>query len=108
MREHIEADEEFYITTNTVFRIGKHALELFESSEPNEKRQFLNFLLQNCRLSGKNLYFDLRSPFDKVITTANQPIGLAWQDDLRTLVWHVLFPYPSVSLNQTSQLLDLV
>ena len=84
MQEHSEADEEFYITANTVFNLGNRALEIFESSETNEKRQLLNYLLQNCRLSGKNLVFTLRSPFDKVIATRNRPIGLRGLDDVRT------------------------
>ncbi len=80
MKSHSGADEEFYITANTVFNLGKRALEIFESSEPTEKRQLLNYLLQNCRLSGKTLGFTLRSPFDKVVLTSTHPIGLRGQD----------------------------
>lgn len=55
MEEYTRADENYYIVANTVLSLSNRALEIFESSEVNEKRQLLNFLLQNCRLSGKNL-----------------------------------------------------
>ena len=80
LQEHTQADENYHITASTVFSLANRALEIFESSEPNEKRQLLGFLLQNCRLSGKKLYFDMRSPFDAIIKTAHQPLGLPLRD----------------------------
>lgn len=79
MSIHSEADEEFYLIANTILNIAKRALEIFKSSEVPEKRQLLNFLLQNCQLEGKNLVFSMRSPFDKILATSNQPIGLRVQ-----------------------------
>lgn len=76
MQKHSDADEEFYITANTVLNLAKRALEIFESSEPKEKRQLLDFLLQNCRLYGKKLDFDLRFPFNIILETASYPLGL--------------------------------
>lgn len=86
MHIHSDADEEFYLTANMVLNLAKRALYIFESSEVNEKRQFLNFLLQNCRLSGKKLEFDLRKPFDRVLATSNQPIGLRTWDNVRKAI----------------------
>ncbi len=65
--EYTRADESFHIAASTVFSLANRALEIFESSEPNEKRQLLSFLTQNCRLSQKNLSFELRSPFNLLI-----------------------------------------
>jgi len=76
MRIHSEADEKFYLTANTVLNVAKRALEIFKSSEVPEKRQFLNFLLQNCELQGKKLEFSLRNPFDRILATRNRPIWL--------------------------------
>ena len=76
MRIHSDADEEFYLTANTVLNVAKRALEIFKSSEVLEKRQFLNFLLQNCELQGKKLEFSLRKPFDAVLELATCPTGL--------------------------------
>ncbi len=64
MQDHSSADEQFYITANMTLNIAQRAKEIFLSSEPEEKRQFLGFLLQNCTLDEKKLYFSLRSPFN--------------------------------------------
>ncbi len=76
LQEHTKADEEYHITASTVFSLANRALEIFESSEVQEKRQLLGYLLQNCRLSGKKLGFNLRSPFDVILKTSHQLIGL--------------------------------
>ncbi|OHA58286.1 MAG: hypothetical protein A2571_03465 [Candidatus Vogelbacteria bacterium RIFOXYD1_FULL_44_32] len=79
MHIHSDADEEFYLTANMVLKLAQRALQIFKSSEVHEKRQFLNFLLQNCQLEGKNLTFSMRYPFDRILATSNQPIGLPRQ-----------------------------
>ena len=73
LREYDNADEKFYITANTVLNLCRYALDIFKSSEPNEKRQELNYLFQNCRLNGKKLEYALRKPFDSVAKYANCP-----------------------------------
>ena len=67
MTRYTNADENYYITANTVLNLAKKAYEIFKSSEVSEKRQLLNFLLQNCKLQGKNLSFELKTPFDTVL-----------------------------------------
>ena len=47
--------------------VTNRASEIFESSEPKEKQQFLNFLLQNCRVSDKKLLFDVKKPFVGIV-----------------------------------------
>ncbi len=48
--------------------LAKKAYEIFQSSEePEGKWQFLNFLLQNLKLEGKKLQFELKTPFDTVL-----------------------------------------
>jgi len=74
MDEYTQADENYHITVGTVFALANRAKEIFESSEPNEKRQLLNFLVQNCRLSGRKLVFDVRSPFNVIAETSHQPL----------------------------------
>ena len=80
MEEHSEADGEFYLTANTVFNLAKRAVEVFESSEIPEKRQFLTFLLQNLTLDGQNLRFSLKEPFNTIAATRHQPIGFRDRD----------------------------
>ncbi len=87
LEEYTRADENYHIAAATVFSLANRALEIFESSEVNEKRQLLNFLLQNCRLSGKNLAFELRSPFGMMLEYAHHPSVLPLVDRLGTLDW---------------------
>jgi len=61
--KHQKADKEFYITIAMIMSLAKRAYSLFKSSEPMEKRAFINFLFQNSKLSGKNLTFTLKKPF---------------------------------------------
>jgi len=74
MQEHSDADKNFYLTANAVFNLGKRAVEIFESSEVDEKRQLLGYLLQNCTLSGRKLGFTLQEPFNLMVETKHQPI----------------------------------
>lgn len=76
LQDHTHADENYYITASTVFSLAKRAKVLFESSEVEEKRAILNYLLQNCTANGKKLEFSLRSPFNHILEFANQPTWL--------------------------------
>ncbi len=76
LEEHTYADENYYITASTVFSLAKRAKELFESSEVEEKRAILNYLLQNCVANGKKLGFSLRSPFNHILEFSKQPTWL--------------------------------
>lgn len=70
INKHDKADKKHYITANTILNLAQRAKEIFESSEPQEKRQLLNFLLQNLELKDKNLQYKLKTPFDTVLSTS--------------------------------------
>jgi len=53
LSKHDTADKTYHITANTVLNLAQRALEIFESSEPQEKRQLLNFVFQNLELRQK-------------------------------------------------------
>ena len=67
LAKHDKADKEYHITANTVLNLAQRALEIFESSEPQEKRQLLNFVFQNLELRQKNLEYKLKTPYDTVL-----------------------------------------
>ena len=67
MQKYDIADENYYITVNTVLNVAQRASEIFESSEADEKRQLLNFLLQNLKLKEKTLQFELKKPFNYIV-----------------------------------------
>lgn len=67
MRQLDNADKKYYITANTILSLAKNAHNLFKSSEPEEKRQLVNFVFQNLKLDGKNLLFETKTPFKEVL-----------------------------------------
>ena len=67
------ADESFYLNVNMLLHVVKKASVLFENSEPDTKRQILNFLLQNCELDEKKLNFTLKKPFDGLLLAQRFP-----------------------------------
>lgn len=67
MQKYDIADENYYITVNTVLNVAQRAQEIFTSSEPNEKRQLLNFLVQNLKLQEKELQLELKQPFGFIV-----------------------------------------
>ena len=87
MQRHSEADESYYITADRVLNLAKRAYEIFESSEVPEKTQLLNFLLQNLKLQGKKLSFELKTPFDTMLQVHNCSIMGGLRDAFRTIDW---------------------
>ena len=71
--DHTNADKEFHITASTVLNLAKQATEIIKSSESEEKRQFMSYLLQNCLLNGRNLDFTLRNPFNLIAKYSSYP-----------------------------------
>jgi len=68
--EHTRADHDYKTTVGTVVSVARRAREIFDSSETYEKRQFINFLIQNPVLKNKELDFELRKPFKLVLDLA--------------------------------------
>lgn len=60
-------DKSDYITAKSILFLAQRAPEIIKCSEPEEKRQFVNFLFQNLELDGENLDFKLKTPFDTVL-----------------------------------------
>jgi hypothetical protein len=85
--KHDTADKNYYITANTIFFLAQRAREVFDSSEVPEKRQLLNFLLQNCELKGKKLEYQLKSPFDTILLACRCSEMLPFLNVFRTLDW---------------------
>ena len=65
-------DESFYLTTAYLVELASRGPQLFESSEPAEKRQILQIVLRNLRLEGEKLRYDLLFPFDVIVKYASR------------------------------------
>ena len=84
-QEHSSGDKNFYITANKILDLSQRAWELFQNSEPQEKTQLLSFLLQNLVLQGRNLLFEVKTPFNGIIEYAKSGYGLPSLPVYRTL-----------------------
>ena len=78
-----KADEEYYITCGYLLKLASKAGELFESSEPDEKREILKLLLRNCTLDGTSVCYDLKKPFDTLLNVGSRHIWLGTEDIFR-------------------------
>ena len=87
MQSYTDADENYYLTANITLNLAKKAYEIFQSSEPEEKWQFLNFLLQNLKLEGKRLNFELKTPFNTVLQASKCSNLLPILDAFRMVNW---------------------
>lgn len=76
----VDADQSYHITAKTVLSLAQRAEQIFDSSEIPEKRQLLEFVLQNPEVKGKNLEFTIRKPFDLMAKVKGSPILLRRQD----------------------------
>ncbi len=76
LSEHNRADNDYKTTISTVFTIAKRAKDIFDSSEVDEKRQILSYLLQNSTLDQRKPYFIMRSPFNLILDLADHPVWL--------------------------------
>lgn len=70
-----EADKQFYITIGYLLAIFQHAEKLFEIADVSEKRQIVSLILSNLQLDGKNLIFNLKEPFDKLVNLSKGSYG---------------------------------
>jgi len=66
------------MTLESLISLASRAVELFERSKAEEKRQLIAFVFSNLRLRGKKLEFALRSPFDLMV---NRPDYSSWLGD---------------------------
>ena len=80
LEQHTDADYDYSTQVATVLDLSRRIKEIFESSETEEKRQILNYLLQNPTVKGKKLEFELRKPYNLVLELASCPDWLREQD----------------------------
>ncbi len=80
LEEHTKGDYDYQTTVASVFSIARRSMQIFESSEVDEKRQFINYLIQNPTVSGKKLDFTIASPFNLVLELSSRPMLLGYKD----------------------------
>ncbi|OGD95504.1 hypothetical protein A3F57_03150 [Candidatus Roizmanbacteria bacterium RIFCSPHIGHO2_12_FULL_36_11] len=66
-----EAEDNYYITAKYLLELANRAYDLFVGSEIEERRQLIKLVLQNIRVDGKTVRYDVVKPFDTVIKYAD-------------------------------------
>jgi len=84
INKHHKANQEHHITANSILNLAKRAREIFESSEPEEKRQLLNYILQNLELKDKKLLYKAKTPFDTMLLIHDSSNWLRTLNEIRT------------------------
>ncbi|OGH17155.1 MAG: hypothetical protein A2869_01960 [Candidatus Levybacteria bacterium RIFCSPHIGHO2_01_FULL_40_58] len=84
IENHTKADSNYYIEAKKVLDVAQRSYEIFKSSEDEEKRQFLQFMLQNSVLDGRKVEFTLQKPFDDLLKYAELKAWLALMDSETT------------------------
>ena len=75
-----KAEDDYYLTSKYLLELTQRAYDLFVSSEINEKRQLLKLILQNSRLDGRLVRYDLLKPFDTLLNYADNKLVLPRED----------------------------
>lgn len=70
-----KADRRFYSTIDYLLVIFQRAEKLFEIADVSKKCQIVSLILSNLQLDGKNLIFNLKEPFDKLINLSKGSYG---------------------------------
>ncbi|MCL4382333.1 hypothetical protein M1545_00910 [Patescibacteria group bacterium] len=80
LEEHNNADSNYYVEAEKVLDVTQRAYEIFKSSEEEEKREFLQYMLQNSVLKGRKLELTLQKPFDEILEYASRQLWLPRED----------------------------
>ena len=62
-----DAEDNYYITAKHLLSLCNRAHDLFISSEVEERRQLIKFVLPNLKLEGEKIVYDVQKPFDMIV-----------------------------------------
>ena len=74
------AEDNYYLTVRHILEITNKAYDVFQSSEVDDKRQLIKLLLQNLRLSGENIVYDVQKPFDMILKAGDDLLWCAREE----------------------------
>jgi hypothetical protein len=76
LERHHAGNEQFKIALSSLLELASKALELFDRSNTDEKRQLIGYMFSNLELRGAKLRFTLRKPFDLFANLATSKVWL--------------------------------
>ena len=69
-----DAEDNYYVTTKCLLELAREAHDLFVSSEVEEKRQLIKFVLSNLTLNGENIEYIAQTPFDLILKCSDDQV----------------------------------
>lgn len=101
-----DAEDNYYITANYLLELANRAYDLFVSSEVEERRQLMKLVLQNPKVEGKKVQFQLQKPFDTILNYNDNQLGLKTWDSYRRIDWINEIEYPELTYQETQKFLS--
>ena len=80
LERHNSGDEEFRMAVSTLVSVASKALDIFDRSTTDEKRQLIGYVFSNLELKGAKLYYTLKMPFDLLVNLSSYKEWLLEQD----------------------------
>ena len=78
-----QIEDDYFATVSHLLSLARHAPKLFEKANHEQKRALLNLILSNLELSGKQLRWELKKPFDTMAFCSKNGIWLRRPDSNR-------------------------
>jgi alanyl-tRNA synthetase len=82
LARHQHAEGAYMELGSKLIELIAQAPQIFERADPGQRRELVGLLTSNRVLKGKTLEFDLRKPFDVLVSAANHENG--WVGRIRT------------------------
>ena len=92
LARHQHAEGAYMEVGSKLIELIAQAPQIFERADPGQRRELVGLLTSNRVLRGRTLEFELRKPFDALVTAANSENG--WGGRIRTYVWRIQSPLP--------------
>ena len=80
LERHDSGDEQFRMAVTTLVSIASKALDIFDRSTTDEKRQLIGYVFSNLELKGAKLCYTLKTPFDMLVNLSGYKEWLLDQD----------------------------
>ena len=92
LTRHQHAEGAYMEVGSKLIELIAQAPQIFERADPEQRRELVGLLTSNRVLKGRTLEFELRKPFDALVSAANSENG--WGGRIRTDVWRIQSPLP--------------
>jgi len=80
---HQKADDTYIHSGIQLLELAQNASTIFKKGSNSQKREILNFVLSNSKLTSENIEFELKKPFDMLVKVSKTKNWLGYLDEIR-------------------------